>query len=183
MEILGKMGKYAIHVYMQNKDKHIYLVQHTLLKTKNHQMHGGVLQLCLCVWERESERERERKNECEKERDLLSIMFLGAKSERTTMIVLSYFLQYEAWKTKELMCFKKSWKVLKPLFIYFFLWLSGFPKTIKTREKLSEYLTVVIFTTSAQHAAVNFGQVGFLLYLGYELLKQGCQTHFIQQAE
>nr|XP_060630271.1 polyunsaturated fatty acid 5-lipoxygenase isoform X1 [Anolis sagrei ordinatus] len=35
---------------------------------------------------------------------------------------------------------------------------SGFPKTIKTREKLSEYLTVVVFTTSAQHAAVNFGQ-------------------------
>ncbi|KAH0618179.1 hypothetical protein JD844_017171, partial [Phrynosoma platyrhinos] len=35
---------------------------------------------------------------------------------------------------------------------------SGFPKTIKTREKLSEYLTVVMFTTSAQHAAVNFGQ-------------------------
>uniref|UniRef100_A0A8C6X3I4 Arachidonate 5-lipoxygenase n=1 Tax=Naja naja TaxID=35670 RepID=A0A8C6X3I4_NAJNA len=35
---------------------------------------------------------------------------------------------------------------------------SGFPKTIKTREKLSEYLTVVIFTSSAQHAAVNFGQ-------------------------
>ncbi|KAG8133003.1 hypothetical protein E2320_010820, partial [Naja naja] len=34
---------------------------------------------------------------------------------------------------------------------------SGFPKTIKTREKLSEYLTVVIFTSSAQHAAVNFG--------------------------
>lgn len=36
----------------------------------------------------------------------------------------------------------------------------GFPKSIKTREKLSEYLTVVIFTASAQHAAVNFGQVG-----------------------
>ncbi|XP_065263905.1 polyunsaturated fatty acid 5-lipoxygenase isoform X2 [Emys orbicularis] len=35
---------------------------------------------------------------------------------------------------------------------------SGFPKTIKTREKLSEYLTVAIFTASAQHAAVNFGQ-------------------------
>ncbi|XP_053106005.1 polyunsaturated fatty acid 5-lipoxygenase isoform X2 [Hemicordylus capensis] len=35
---------------------------------------------------------------------------------------------------------------------------SGFPKIIKTREKLSEYLTVVLFTTSAQHAAVNFGQ-------------------------
>lgn len=37
---------------------------------------------------------------------------------------------------------------------------SGFPKVIKTREKLAEYLTVIIFTTSAQHAAVNFGQVG-----------------------
>ncbi|XP_067390825.1 polyunsaturated fatty acid 5-lipoxygenase isoform X1 [Emydura macquarii macquarii] len=35
---------------------------------------------------------------------------------------------------------------------------SGFPKTIKTREKLSEYLTVAIFTASGQHAAVNFGQ-------------------------
>ncbi|XP_057593477.1 polyunsaturated fatty acid 5-lipoxygenase isoform X1 [Hippopotamus amphibius kiboko] len=35
---------------------------------------------------------------------------------------------------------------------------SGFPKSIKTKERLSEYLTVVIFTASAQHAAVNFGQ-------------------------
>ncbi|XP_032463550.1 arachidonate 5-lipoxygenase isoform X4 [Phocoena sinus] len=35
---------------------------------------------------------------------------------------------------------------------------SGFPESIKTKEKLSEYLTVVIFTASAQHAAVNFGQ-------------------------
>lgn len=38
--------------------------------------------------------------------------------------------------------------------------LLGFPKSIKTKEKLCEYLTVVIFTASAQHAAVNFGQVG-----------------------
>nr|XP_058911104.1 polyunsaturated fatty acid 5-lipoxygenase isoform X3 [Kogia breviceps] len=35
---------------------------------------------------------------------------------------------------------------------------SGFPESIQTKEKLSEYLTVVIFTASAQHAAVNFGQ-------------------------
>ncbi|KAG8435189.1 hypothetical protein GDO86_013216 [Hymenochirus boettgeri] len=35
---------------------------------------------------------------------------------------------------------------------------SGFPKTLKTKEKLTEYLTLVIFTASAQHAAVNFGQ-------------------------
>uniref|UniRef100_A0A452UMV9 Arachidonate 5-lipoxygenase n=1 Tax=Ursus maritimus TaxID=29073 RepID=A0A452UMV9_URSMA len=41
---------------------------------------------------------------------------------------------------------------------------SGFPKSIKTREKLSEYLTVVIFTASAQHAAVNFGQLFLGMY-------------------
>ncbi|XP_041271391.1 polyunsaturated fatty acid 5-lipoxygenase isoform X2 [Onychostruthus taczanowskii] len=35
---------------------------------------------------------------------------------------------------------------------------SGFPKMIRTRETLAEYLTVIMFTTSAQHAAVNFGQ-------------------------
>ncbi|CAJ1067411.1 polyunsaturated fatty acid 5-lipoxygenase-like [Xyrichtys novacula] len=34
----------------------------------------------------------------------------------------------------------------------------GFPKSLKTREELTEYLTVVVFTASAQHAAVNFGQ-------------------------
>ncbi|KAM9364331.1 polyunsaturated fatty acid 5-lipoxygenase-like [Pholidichthys leucotaenia] len=33
-----------------------------------------------------------------------------------------------------------------------------FPKSLKTREELIEYLTVVIFTASAQHASVNFGQ-------------------------
>uniref|UniRef100_A0A4W3KFC6 Arachidonate 5-lipoxygenase b, tandem duplicate 3 n=1 Tax=Callorhinchus milii TaxID=7868 RepID=A0A4W3KFC6_CALMI len=39
---------------------------------------------------------------------------------------------------------------------------SGFPKAIKTIEKLIKYLTMIIFTTSAQHAGVNFGQ----LFLG-----------------
>uniref|UniRef100_A0A3B3BCI9 Arachidonate 5-lipoxygenase a n=1 Tax=Oryzias melastigma TaxID=30732 RepID=A0A3B3BCI9_ORYME len=37
-----------------------------------------------------------------------------------------------------------------------------FPKSVKTCEELIEYLTVVVFTASSQHAAVNFGQ----LYLG-----------------
>ncbi|XP_060943464.1 polyunsaturated fatty acid 5-lipoxygenase isoform X4 [Limanda limanda] len=37
-----------------------------------------------------------------------------------------------------------------------------FPKSLKTREELAEYLTVVVFSASSQHAAVNFGQ----LYLG-----------------
>lgn len=34
-----------------------------------------------------------------------------------------------------------------------------FPKSLKTREELAEYLTIIVFTASAQHAAVNFGQV------------------------
>uniref|UniRef100_A0A8D0A672 Arachidonate 5-lipoxygenase b, tandem duplicate 3 n=1 Tax=Sander lucioperca TaxID=283035 RepID=A0A8D0A672_SANLU len=37
-----------------------------------------------------------------------------------------------------------------------------FPKSLKTRKELIEYLTAVVFTASSQHAAINFGQ----LYLG-----------------
>ena len=34
----------------------------------------------------------------------------------------------------------------------------GFPDKIQTKEELVEYCTTIIFTGSAQHAAVNFGQ-------------------------
>ena len=34
----------------------------------------------------------------------------------------------------------------------------GFPDKIETREELVEYCTLIMFTGSAQHAAVNFGQ-------------------------
>ncbi|XP_048029588.1 polyunsaturated fatty acid 5-lipoxygenase-like [Megalobrama amblycephala] len=35
---------------------------------------------------------------------------------------------------------------------------NNFPKSLTTRVELAEYLTAVIFTASAQHSAVNFGQ-------------------------
>ena len=34
----------------------------------------------------------------------------------------------------------------------------GFPSQIATKEELTEYCTLIIFTGSAQHASVNFGQ-------------------------
>ncbi|KAL1246747.1 hypothetical protein QQF64_034320 [Cirrhinus molitorella] len=78
---------------------------------------------------------------------------------------------------------------------------SQLSKSLESREQLVEYLTVVIFTASAQHAAVNFGQFdwygwiptvlhhahaaspaegpsGFEIYHGEsadgEMLQQGC---------
>ncbi|XP_043093193.1 polyunsaturated fatty acid 5-lipoxygenase-like isoform X2 [Puntigrus tetrazona] len=41
----------------------------------------------------------------------------------------------------------------------------AFPNCLKTREQLVEYLTVVIFTASAQHAAVNFGQYDWFAWV------------------
>uniref|UniRef100_A0A672KT59 Arachidonate 5-lipoxygenase n=1 Tax=Sinocyclocheilus grahami TaxID=75366 RepID=A0A672KT59_SINGR len=40
-----------------------------------------------------------------------------------------------------------------------------FPDSLKTREQLVEYLTVVIFTASAHHAAVNFGQYDWFAWV------------------
>ncbi|XP_077073636.1 polyunsaturated fatty acid 5-lipoxygenase-like [Siphateles boraxobius] len=40
-----------------------------------------------------------------------------------------------------------------------------FPDSLKTREQLVEFLTVVIFTASAQHAAVNFGQCDWFSWI------------------
>ena len=34
----------------------------------------------------------------------------------------------------------------------------GFPQRISTKEELTEYCTLIIFTGSAQHASINFGQ-------------------------
>uniref|UniRef100_A0A673IV92 Arachidonate 5-lipoxygenase-like n=1 Tax=Sinocyclocheilus rhinocerous TaxID=307959 RepID=A0A673IV92_9TELE len=42
---------------------------------------------------------------------------------------------------------------------------SEFPNSLKTREQLVEYLTLVIFTASAQHAAVNFGQYDWFAWI------------------
>uniref|UniRef100_H2ZV54 Lipoxygenase domain-containing protein n=1 Tax=Latimeria chalumnae TaxID=7897 RepID=H2ZV54_LATCH len=48
---------------------------------------------------------------------------------------------------------------------------SGVPSTLKTKDDLVEYLTMVIFTCSAQHAAVNNGQ---------RLLGQYSENHFAE---
>ncbi|XP_078499243.1 polyunsaturated fatty acid 5-lipoxygenase-like [Lissotriton helveticus] len=42
---------------------------------------------------------------------------------------------------------------------------SGFPESLETREKLIEYATLIIFSASAQHAALNFGQYDWCAWI------------------
>ncbi|XP_060792213.1 hydroperoxide isomerase ALOXE3 isoform X2 [Neoarius graeffei] len=42
---------------------------------------------------------------------------------------------------------------------------TGFPQTFQTTAELTKYITMVIFTSSALHAAVNFSQVDFNLWM------------------
>jgi len=43
--------------------------------------------------------------------------------------------------------------------------IPGFPSPLKTREVLVQTLTNIIFTASAQHSAVNFGQFDFYSFI------------------
>ncbi|GAA6105617.1 polyunsaturated fatty acid lipoxygenase ALOX15B isoform X1 [Tachysurus ichikawai] len=41
----------------------------------------------------------------------------------------------------------------------------GFPQTFQTKAELTKYITMVIFTSSALHSAVNFSQLDFNLWM------------------
>lgn len=40
---------------------------------------------------------------------------------------------------------------------------SGFPHSLQTRSEVSQFVTMVIFSSSALHAAVNFSQVSHMM--------------------
>ncbi|KAK2827188.1 hypothetical protein Q7C36_018114 [Tachysurus vachellii] len=42
---------------------------------------------------------------------------------------------------------------------------TGFPQTFQTKAELTKYITMVIFTSSAMHSAVNFSQLDFSLWM------------------
>ncbi|XP_077585623.1 polyunsaturated fatty acid 5-lipoxygenase-like [Stigmatopora nigra] len=42
---------------------------------------------------------------------------------------------------------------------------SEFPQSLQSREELIQYLTIIVFTASAQHAAVNFGQYDWYAWI------------------
>ena len=47
------------------------------------------------------------------------------------------------------------------LFILDLFWSLDCPQVLKTREEAIKYITMIMFTCSAQHAAVNHGQVQY----------------------
>uniref|UniRef100_A0AAX7VN42 Arachidonate 5-lipoxygenase a n=1 Tax=Astatotilapia calliptera TaxID=8154 RepID=A0AAX7VN42_ASTCA len=90
--------------------------------------------------------------------DLIKSRGVDSKEELPT-----YFYRddgYKVFSTEQKRWKKKERKKLGAHFVDSMFPLSciEFPKSVKTREELIEYLTVIIFTASAQHAAVNFGQ-------------------------
>uniref|UniRef100_A0A669DP51 Arachidonate 5-lipoxygenase a n=1 Tax=Oreochromis niloticus TaxID=8128 RepID=A0A669DP51_ORENI len=91
--------------------------------------------------------------------DMIKSRDVDSKEELPT-----YFYRddgYKVWEaTKRLAKEKSGFAKLEAQFVNSMFPLSciEFPKSLKTREELIEYLTVIIFTASAQHAAVNFGQ-------------------------
>ncbi|XP_017348956.1 hydroperoxide isomerase ALOXE3 [Ictalurus punctatus] len=68
---------------------------------------------------------------------------------------------------QEVQCDSELQSWIQEIHIEGFLGLThtGFPQSFQTTAELSKYITMVIFTCSALHSAVNFSQVDFNLWL------------------